>query len=434
MPKNIQIEKLSQTQNIHRRAIYIAKCIESQRRKLSAKNFECFMSYNDNLILDGVKETTRYKSLCHFALLSKRLQKDWADVTEDDLKLLVATMMSDLSNLGKETTYTAILKLSLKQIVRFVKNGSRDKPDEGELKILRFIKTNRVKSKITREDLPTDSEIAKIIQTCADSTRDKAMFALHADAGTRSSELLALKIKDFTIDEFGGMLKITPDGKTGTRPVRIVKSIPYITRWLNDHPNKDNPESPLFVCLHACDTFGKPITYRGFAEILKKRLRQAGITRRITSHYFRHKACTDMANKLTESECRMRFGWESDSAMPSRYTHLNQDELDAKVLQIMGVTKPDNKPVESLRECTFCKAKYPLETRFCDTCSRPLDVTDVMQMEKEQEEKIKAIALEMVRSDNAMSFKDDTAKRLEEQNQRQQERIEQLEKLLQSKF
>ncbi|MCA9827886.1 MAG: hypothetical protein KC444_05780 [Nitrosopumilus sp.] len=44
-----------------------------------------------------------------------------------------------------------------------------------------------------------------------------------------------------------------------------------------------------------------------------------------------------MANKLTESESRMRHGWEKTSLMPSKYTHLNQEDLDCKMLEIMGV-------------------------------------------------------------------------------------------------
>lgn len=424
------ITKKIQVQNIHRRDSFIQKCIVNQKKKLSKKNFETFMAYNDNMVIDSIANTTRYKNLSHFAELSKTLQKNWVDVTEDDLKLLVGTIMTEHSPNGKETSYTAVLKLSLKQIVRFVKLGSRAKPEDGELKILRFIKSKRVKGKIVREDLPTDDEVRRIIQACADSSRDKAMFALHADAGTRIGELLALKIKDLTIDQFGGIIKISEDGKTGTRPVRVVKSIPYLTRWLNDHPNKDDPQSPMFVYIHASDTFGNPMSYRGFDEVLKKRLRQAGITRRITSHYFRHKACTDMASKLTESECRMRFGWESDSAMPARYTHLNQEDLDDKVLQIMGVKKEESKEKEMFQECVYCKIKQPLETRFCDNCSRPLNVNDAIQMEKDQDEKSKAMVREILRQEHSKVSINNKSKELVEQIKTQSDEINQLKQMI----
>jgi len=323
-----------QKENIHRRAQWITKYIEKQRIELSPQNLKLFLDYNDDMIIHSVSENTRYKNLNHFGLLTKVLQKDWIDVIEEDLRSLVTKIMIKHGENGKETGYTFVLKMSLRAIVRFAKLGSRNKPEDGELQMIRFIKSKKPKDKLTREDLPTDDEVRKILAACADSSRDKAMIAVHAEAGTRIGELLGMKIKDFVLDNHGGIIKV--DGKTGVRPIRIVKSVPYLTRWLNDHPEKDNHESPLWVYIHASDTFGNPINYAGFNSILQKRVRQAGITKRISSHLFRHKEITDLANKLTESESRMRHGWERTSLMPSKYTHLNQDDLDDKMLQIIG--------------------------------------------------------------------------------------------------
>jgi len=253
---------------------------------------------------------------------------------------------------GKESGYSHVLKISLKAIVRFVKLGSRNKPEDGELPMLKFIKSKKPKDKLTREDLPTDEEVRKILAACADSSRDKAMISVHAEAGTRIGELLGMKIKDFTLDRNGGMIKV--DGKTGVRPIRIVKSVPYLVRWLNDHPCRDEHDSPLWVYVRNSDSFGKPVNYAGFNAILKKRTRQAGIKKRISSHLFRHKEITDLANKLTESESRMRHGWEKTSLMPSKYTHLNQEDLDCKMLEIMGV-RAQKQREDELKECAYCK-------------------------------------------------------------------------------
>ena len=65
-------------------------------------------------------------------------------------------------------------------------------------------------------------------------------------------EILNLKIKDI-------IFKITADnkqyaevlvnGKTGTRHIPLIQSIPYIKEWLSNHPSRNNPNSPLFVRL-----------------------------------------------------------------------------------------------------------------------------------------------------------------------------------------
>ena len=424
-----QIVPTVQKQIIHKRAQLIITHIEKERGQLSSQNLETFLDYNNDMIIHSISENTRYRCLTQFGLLTKMIQKNWVDVTEKDLKGLVANIMSQHGEHGKETAYTFILKMSIRAIVRFAKLGSRSKPEDGELPIIRFIESKKPKDKLTREDLPTNEEVLKILDACADSSRDKAMISVHAEAGTRIGELLGMKIKDFTIDNNGGIIKV--DGKTGVRPIRIVKSVPYLTRWLNDHPNKNNPEGPLWVYIRASNSFGQQITYTGFRAILQKRVRLAGITKKISSHLFRHKEITDLANKLTESESRMRHGWEKTSLMPSKYTHLNQDDLDDKMLQIMGVKKPEITE-EPLRECVFCKISYPVEIRFCDVCSRPLDVFDALQMEKETEERTKSLVYELMRKERAKKSKDKVNIVQEKKLKEQQERIKQLEGIIQS--
>jgi len=417
----------NQKENIHRRAHWLEKYIQKQKKLLGLANLEIFIDYNEDMIIHSISDNTRYKNLNHFVLLEKMLHNNWVSVTEQDLRVLVANIMTKHSENGKETGYTFVLKMSLRAIVRFAKLGSRNLPEDGELDILKFIKATKPKDKLTREDLPTNEEVQKILSACADSSRDKAMIAVHAEAGTRIGELLGMKINDFSLDNNGGIIKV--DGKTGVRPIRIVKSVPYLTRWLNDHPNKNDHESPLWVYIHASDTFGQPINYAGFNSILQKRVRQVGITKRISSHLFRHKEITDLANKLTESESRMRHGWGRTSLMPSKYTHLNQDDLDSKMLEIMGVKKPEITE-EPLRECVFCKISYPVETRFCDSCSRPLDVADAIQMEKESQERTKDLVMEIMRKESQKKSRNITNKQKERKIVEQGEKIKQLEGII----
>jgi len=415
-------------ENIYNRAHRITGFIDRQKDCLSENNLELFLKYNDDMIVHSNSESTRYKNLNHFALLTNILGKDWKDVQESDLRIVVSKIIIKFGDKGKESGYTRVLKISLKAIVRFTKLGIRNKPENGELPMLLFVKSKKVKDKLTREDLPTDDEVYRILAVCSDSTRDKAMFAVHAEAGTRIGELLGMTIKDFTIDKNGGIIKV--DGKTGVRPIRIVKSVPYLTRWLNDHPFKENRESPLWIYIRNSDSFGKPMNYYGFNRILQKRVRQAGITKRISSHLFRHKEITDLAGKLTESESRMRHGWERTSLMPSKYTHLNQDDLDDKMLQIIGVKKPETVK-ESLRECVFCKITYSVETRFCDSCSRPLDVADALQMEKESEERTKSLVYELMRKERSKKSRNKEDLKKNKQIKEQEEKIKQLEKIIQ---
>ncbi len=82
--------------------------------------------------------------------------------------------------------------------------------------------------------------------------RDRCYHTMARDLSARPHEILNLKIKDI-------VFKITADnkqyaevlvnGKTGTRHIPLIQSIPYIKEWLSNHPSRNNPNSPLFVGL-----------------------------------------------------------------------------------------------------------------------------------------------------------------------------------------
>lgn len=158
-----QLSNISQKENIHRRAQWIDRFLQKQETKLSSKNLQLLYNYNDDMIIASMADNTRYKNLTHYGLLTKMLQKDWADVTEKDIRELVSQIMIKHGENGKETGYTSGLKISIKSIVRFVKLGSRNKPEDGELPMIKFINPKNPKDKLTREDLPTDEESKKFL-------------------------------------------------------------------------------------------------------------------------------------------------------------------------------------------------------------------------------------------------------------------------------
>jgi hypothetical protein len=70
------------------------------------------------------------------------------------------------------------------------------------------------------------------------------------DSAARPHELLKLRIKDvvfkLTPDSKKQYAEILLNGKTGTRPIPLIDSIPYIKDWLsNHHPQAGNPNSIL---------------------------------------------------------------------------------------------------------------------------------------------------------------------------------------------
>jgi integrase len=98
-------------------------------------------------------------------------------------------------------------------------------------------------------DLWTEEDDILFYKYCP-SLRDKCWHAVSRDTACRPHELLKLKIKDIVVQQLENgyqIARITVNGKTGTRNVRLNNSYPWVKDWLsNGHPYASNPNAPLF--------------------------------------------------------------------------------------------------------------------------------------------------------------------------------------------
>ena len=68
------------------------------------------------------------------------------------------------------------------------------------------------------------------------------------DLSCRPHEILKLRIKDIQFKTAGNgqYAQVVVNGKTGTRPIPLINSIPYLKDYLDhEHPQPSNPNSPL---------------------------------------------------------------------------------------------------------------------------------------------------------------------------------------------
>ena len=87
--------------------------------------------------------------------------------------------------------------------------------------------------------LEWDKDVKPMIDNTQNS-RDKALIAVAFDAGSRSGELQDPEKGDVSDHEYG--LQIQFDGRMGQRSVTLIPSVPYLNRWLSDHPASDDPQ------------------------------------------------------------------------------------------------------------------------------------------------------------------------------------------------
>jgi hypothetical protein len=215
------------------------------------------------------------------------------------------------------------------------------------------------------------------------------------DSGCRLNEVLSRNINHVQFDEYGATMIV--NGKTGMRKARLIDSLPDLKLWLNQHPQKNNPDAPLFVTdrrynhKEAKVMEEHRVDQRTVQSMLKTVGKLAGINKKVHPHALRHGRLTFFVKQgFFESELRIIAGWEKESNMPAIYVHLAGADVDKKLLTKSGLIKNDEEIIlKTLRpgKCPRCAAENPVDAKYCSVCGLILD----KNVAKEIEDKSKVI-------------------------------------------
>ena len=250
---------------------------------------------------------------------------------------------------------------------------------QGKHELISWMRIRRKpKSSKLPESMPREQEVMQMINA-AYTSRDEAAIATLYEGGFRVGEFGGLNIGDITFDRYGAIAIV--DGKTGMRRVRLIFAMPYIAKWLEEHPLRDDPRAPLWIKL---DGSGERMLYSAIYRQLKRIGERAGVHKRVNPHNFRHARSTHLASKLTESQMEEYLGWVQGSNMPSIYVHMSGRDLDADLLKMYGMAPEEEDQKEELTtlQCPHCKALNTVGARICINCRKPLAVEEVMDLEE----------------------------------------------------
>ena len=235
------------------------------------------------------------------------------------------------------------------------------------------------KSKPKLPEILSEEEVKLMIETTP-NPRDKAIIALLFDAGIRIGELTNLKVKDVELTGEPGHIIV--DGKTGMRRIPIFFSAPYLARYMD--ASKRNVKDPLFLTIGTWVNTNTPVDAKGISKMLKLVGKKAGIQKRIYPHLFRHSRASFYANKMTEQQLKMFFGWVGDSRMAATYVHLSGRDIDNAALQANGkIPKAEeSRPKLTSKECPRCGESNAVSSVHCSRCGSALDISITMREEE----------------------------------------------------
>lgn len=234
----------------------------------------------------------------------------------------------------------------------------------GEDKFLYKIDPNKVEKKGTL----TPEEVIQLIHIEPDLAY-KAFFAILYESGMRAGEAFSLHVCDVQKQNGRGYILQVRQSKTTKRPIPLINfSITYLAKWLQLHPDKDNPDAQLFV-----NTYGHSLTDFAANKHLKYLLKQAGIKKRkVTLHSFRHSRAGELSNLMTEAQLCKFFGWSFGSKMPATYIREEAVDVRGALLKGYGFEEHEAHEIKG-RGCLHCEHLNPVHAEYCDNCSLPLD-------------------------------------------------------------
>lgn len=353
-------------------------------RDLPKNTIELIYKYDREMINTSKAKGTRRKHLQTLYILSKLVEKEWSQVTKDDIEVLVSKIMEQFAESnGQESNYSYDHKKVLKIFFRWFKLGSRELNDVGDPEETKKVKLGKIRDKIVREDLITDGDRQKLLLAASANLRDRALIDVQCEAGTRPGELLTLKIKHVKFDEYGAMIHV--DGKTGARPVRLIRSTPNLALWMDSHPFKDNPNASLWINM-ARKHYGGQLTAASARQIVKRVCKKANMSKRVYLNLFRHSEATNSARFLTEAQLKKRHGWSAVSRMPARYVHLVDADVDEAILRHNGITTKEKEIINIPKICHICNRANSSESELCNKCGRPLDLKKAVELEEKASE------------------------------------------------
>jgi len=220
-----------------------------------------------------------------------------------------------------------------------------------------------------------------------DYPRDKAMYGVCVEGALRAGELLDLKIRDVHKTSYG--YDVTVSGKTGSSSFPVVLFAPLLTHWLNFHPFKNDPDSPLWLRrkTRAKQESNEAILIGGCFVALKKYCKRAGLPK-ISLHWLRHTKITWTAKnkkvRISDEMAKKMFRWSKNSTMYSHYTHLHGTDSKDSFLALAGVKTEteENEDSEVLqpKKCFNCNELNSVTSIHCMKCGFVLDEEEAKRL------------------------------------------------------
>ncbi len=321
------------------------------------KNKEFIKQFIRFITAEGLSDKRKLKYIYTLKTISTKIGVDFDKATKED----IVKLFEYIQNNGYKPNTVKDFKSVIKRFYKVLFGDNEEYP-----KAVKWLKINVKLSDQDKNHPLTEEDIKKIIKVI-DSSMYRCLVSLAFESCCRPSEYLSLKLKDIKENDHG--FELTVSGKTGSRPIFLIQSSPYIAEWLNHHKNKD-PESFLFYDKDV----KKPLCVFKARLNYKRYFNQTKISKPSHLYWLRHSGITyKRILGMSDSALQNYAGWVGGTRQIKIYSHLTGRECKDEVETLYGIKKADGEKKEFFKICMRCNEKNGFAEQYCSKCGLNLN-------------------------------------------------------------
>lgn len=343
----------------------------------------------------------RLRLLRSFLIVAYVLDKDLSKVDRDDIDKVMGFAHTVNKSVKSKRDFALDTKFIWRQI--FPELDEKGRPDETLVPYaVRHLsgKVDKSREKM-RKDKYTLEEFKKLMDSFSNDPRMQCLLTTIQESLSRPQEILGRKIKDVEMHDNYAKIYITEHGKEGVGFLRIIDSYFYLSKWINSHPLKSDPEAYLFINLGKVNHH-KQFKPKAANEMISDRCKKIGINKPITLYSLKRNGVTMMrlAGK-SDVEIQHTARWTSTKQLRTYDLSTQEDSFRLELIKRgkIKLSKEEMKKhkniIPQIKVCGFCDYENGISETFCQKCKRPLNRDIIEKQYKKKEKELDGLKLQM---------------------------------------